>query len=245
MTPPMWLALGGAAGAFIRCLGENKIKASLWPPAIGGEAVATIFIAAVSMGLVGVVPSETLAQWIPGLGSITGAANDPFIGFLLGALGAYSGIDLSWVLRRRLGNGTGPKAADQKGRASLPVVLVAGVLALALAGCASLGLESSTVSFPRDELLLLYGDAKADYKLAEYLIGAGCAGKTIPEPVCAAGVRVQARAVEFDQRLRDAVAAKQALTLQDLRGFLAAAAELARLAGYPVPSLGGLGLAPK
>lgn len=128
----------------------------------------------------------------------------------------------------------------QGGRASLGLLVILAALAL-LAGCASLGFQRSTVSFPRDELLLTYADARQDYGEAKALVEPGCIAKALPEATCAKLGQLRDRFVAADKLFRAAVLAKRNVGLEDLRGLLGVAAEIARLAGYPVPNLGGLG----
>lgn len=111
------------------------------------------------------------------------------------------------------------------------------LLLLTLAGCASLGYQRNSVSFPRDELLLFYADAKQDYGEAKALLEPGCAAKTVPAATCAKLAQLQERFVAGDKLFRAAVLAKRDISLEDVRGLLTLAAELGRLAGYPVPSL--------
>lgn len=103
---------------------------------------------------------------------------------------------------------------------------------LFLTGCA--GWERATISLPRDEILLTYADARAEIRIASYLIEAGCQAKTIPEATCTAAARARDQLVALDLRLRAALLDRKAsLQPADLQGLLSLAGQLSRLAGLP------------
>jgi hypothetical protein len=145
-----------------------------------------------------------------------------------------------------LKNGNGPR--DQTGSADLGLLLAWLVIWLVvmalLTGCASLGYQRSSVSFPRDDLLLLYADIRHDYGGAVALVEPACLAKTLPEVTCAKLAQLRERFAAGDRLFRAAVVAKRDVSLDDLRGLIGLATELGRLAGYPVPGLGGLGARP-
>lgn len=111
------------------------------------------------------------------------------------------------------------------------------VLAGVLIGCVALGLQRSTISVDRDETLLLYADVKAGIRETVALVTADCAAKRVPAETCERLGALLAKFQGWDTWFQARVAAKEDLKLDDLRGLLESAAAIARLAGYPVPTL--------
>lgn len=105
--PALLMALGGAAGAFLRLLGDKNVDH------FGTDRRETIVSVAVgfgSSGLIAFIPPEWLTA-IPVVGGSVGAAltslktilADKFAAVLFGAALSYSGFDLVWLIRQRLG----------------------------------------------------------------------------------------------------------------------------------------------
>lgn len=117
----------------------------------------------------------------------------------------------------------------------IPVLLFV-LSALVLVGCASLGYQRSTITVDRDATLLDYADFKAEVAATIAVVERDCAEKRIPEATCTRLSAIRDKALAYEARFRAAVRdKKEDLSLQDLRGFIEAGAQIARMAGYPVP----------
>lgn len=118
------------------------------------------------------------------------------------------------------------------------------VLTALLAGCAAAGLQWSTVTLDRDELLWMRGDIKADAREFYVLASLGCQAATaktdVQKRACDMLEDAHKRALAGDQWLHRKVQEKRALTIQDFQSLVGVANELggiARLFGYAVPTI--------
>lgn len=91
---------------------------------------------------------------------------------------------------------------------------------LALVGCAAFGYESTTVSIPRDPLLVAYGETRARFQILDEGMAIACPSKPA-DPFCSQWAGLRARALTLDGILQAALASKPAtLNAQDLDNFL-------------------------
>ncbi len=124
------------------------------------------------------------------------------------------GVNLASNVLKKLpaalrGNGGGepatrPPAGNSKGHIRLGLLLALAAAALAGAACAALGIQSTTVSFDRNELLFMYADLKEDYGAAKQLFEGTCAAKDSPlcQRLAAADSKLKAADARFRQRVR-------------------------------------------
>jgi hypothetical protein len=222
MTIDLLLFIGGVLGALTnRLAGANPTRS--WAT-VGEVAVSgAIMVGLVALGL---VPAEWRAAmeanpFRVGLFSFAAA-------FLIGP--GLITLGKSFFYRVAPKNGTGDKTSPGvKLGALLLVVTLAG------AGCATLGLQSRSVSFDRNGLLLAYADLQREYGAARELIRVVCAVKAPPAELCQRAAQAETKLAELDQRFRMRVLADdfeagqvdwQAL-LAEVPKFLALAARLA------------------
>jgi hypothetical protein len=245
MTTDLLLFIGAVLGALVnRLAGANPSRswATLAETASAGGAMVLVNAS-------GLIPAELREAM----------STNPFrvglFAFMAGLMIGPGLITLSKSLFFRFArdgngkpNGQFGKPNGQSGSADLGLLLAWLVIWLVvmvlLTGCASLGYQRSSVSFPRDDLLLLYADIRHDYGGAVALVEPACLAKTLPEVTCAKLAQLRERFAAGDRLFRAAVVAKRDVSLDDLRGLIGLATELGRLAGYPVPNLGGLGARP-
>ena len=118
---------------------------------------------------------------------------------------------------------------------------------LTLSGCSTLGLQSDTISLPRDQTLIAYGEAKATFRLGSVIVAQGCQAKKIDEVICRIGADLRAEAQTLDALLTAALVDKRGtLSPQDLQRFILLGGQIAALAGYTNPTgLLNLGTLPK
>lgn len=106
MTLWLWAALGGLAGAAVRCLAVPGVEAQLWPPRFGkealGHAVAGFFTGGVLGVALPILPADVLDGWLPGAGKVVGLAKEPFSAAFFAALLVYCGLDLTRRIRQRV-----------------------------------------------------------------------------------------------------------------------------------------------
>lgn len=173
MTSAIWMALGGLLGAFVRCFADQGIDASLIPPRIGPTTVKHAAAGFFTGGILGYLflslPAATLDQYMTGAGALAATANSPVPAMFLGGLVAYCGIDLTWLVRRRLPSwlfGATPEPPPPSiptanssfgGLGSGPLKLNAILLAVSVAtsGCSIFGKPADDVNFNRGQFSIV------------------------------------------------------------------------------------------
>ena len=168
------------------------------------------------------------------------AVYQPLVQSLLMGLATLGiGPAAAWATKPR-GNGTPDGGLG--GGVKLGLLLL--VVLVASAGCATLGLQSDTIALPRDATLIAYGQAKATFLFADYMMTSGCAAGRLDPVLCKAGADLRGEAKTLDALLTAALVDKRGtLTPQDLQRFIALGGQLAALAGYP--TMAGVLAAPK
>src|SRR3990167_5078008 len=230
MNTDLLILLGGALGALVyRWVNPTR-------PTLSWGTVGEVAMSAAAMLVLvasGLVPEELRAAML------SNPVRTVTFTFLASALMGAGILTLAKSVFYRM--------APKNGNGATKVGLVLLAVMLAVAGCASLGYQSDSVSLPRDPLLIAYGEARGLFRVGEALVVEACADTRLDATACRVGADLRTQAVALDGLLQAALIDKRgSLSPQDLQRFLALGGQLAGLAGLAGPQLGALGaLVPK
>jgi hypothetical protein len=177
------------------------------------------------------LPAE-LAAWFQANGahlSVAGA-----LAFLVNGGGVNLGSNVLARFNGKKPNGNGTSPGDKAG-----LVLVG--VGLAVAGCSTLGYQRSTLSVPRDDALIVYGEARALVQVAEVIVRRECEAKRLADDVCRVAAGLHQRALAAGALIEAARAQRDELDPKQLQALLRLGLQLAGLGGITPAGLGVLG----